>query len=321
MRIFDPSLTVVTGLMFFRVILFFVLIAASAPLAQEPGWQIGALTIRNVAGVTAFDKQADLTYNPTVSSALSLSPSHTFTGGSAVRLGLGLSYEWTTPDFQTTRHEVWLSDPSITVTYPIFASGKRFSVGGSTTMVAPVSPTSRAASLITRVDQAVRVSTQLSDWSVSYSIKGTKLFHDFTTGQLEDARIGACSGDECLSLVHTGVRNASWSNTHYLASSYAFTDRFSMSVSGGVILAGLYPLTSTDGLPDDEGPSTRYLGTTRIGAQFSPVKGCSIGTGAESFHAQLRPDGSRQTALFNRYAQIFLDLMVTEACFGTGSKG
>jgi hypothetical protein len=307
--------------MFFRVVLLFVLITASTPFAQETGWQFGALTIRNVAGVTAFDKQADLTYNPTVSSALSVSPSHTFSGGSAVRLGLGLSYEWTNPDFQTTRHEVWLSDPSVTISYPIFARGKRFRLGGSTTMVAPVSPTSRAASLITRIDQSVRVSTQLSNWSLSYSVKGTQLFHDFTTGQLEDARIGACSGDECLALVHTGVRNASWSNTHYLASNYAFTDQFSVSVSGGVILAGLYALTSTEGLPDEEGPSMRYLGTTRVAALFSPVKGCSIGTGVESFHAQLRPDGARQTALFNRYAQVFLDLMVTETCFGAGSKG
>ena len=236
-------------------------------------------------------------------------------------LGLGLSYEWTTPDFQTTRHEVWLSDPSITVSYPLFTGGKLFRLGGSTTMVAPLSPTSRAASLITRVDQSLNASIKLNDWSFSYSIKGTKLFHEFTTGQLEDARIGACSGDECLALVHTGVRNASWSNTHYLASNYAFTDRFSMSLAGGVILAGLYPLTSAEGLPDEQGTDMRYLGTTRVGAVFSPAKGCSIGTGAESFHAQLRPDGRRQTVLFNRYAQVFLDLMVTEACFGTGSKG
>ena len=94
-----------------------------------------------------------------------------------------------------------------------------------------------------------------------------------------------------------------------------------MSISGGVILAGLYSLTSTTGLPDDEGTGMRYLGTTRVGARLSMLKGCSVGTGVESFHAQLRPDGSRQTALFNRYAQVFLDLMVTETCFGTGSKG
>ena len=94
-----------------------------------------------------------------------------------------------------------------------------------------------------------------------------------------------------------------------------------MSLAGGVILAGLYPLTSAEGLPDEQGTDMRYLGTTRVGAVFSPAKGCSIGTGAESFHAQLRPDGRRQTVLFNRYAQVFLDLMVTEACFGTGSKG
>ncbi len=282
---------------------------------------MGAITLRNVAGITSFDKQADLTYNPTVSSSLSASPSHTFTSGAAVRLGLGLSYEWTNPDFQTTRHEVWFSDPSITVSYPIFGTSQVFRIGGSNTIVAPVSPTSRAASLITKIDQSLRLSSQLNDWTLSYSTAGTKLFHEFTTGQLEDARIGACSGVTCLSLVHTGVRNASWSNTHFVSAGYAVTDWFSVSASGGVILAGVYPLTAAEGLPDDEGTQMRYLGSTRVGARLSMKPGCSLGTGVESFHSQLRPDGSLQTALFNRYAQVFLDLMVSESCFGTGSKG
>lgn len=302
-------------------ILICTLLLASAASAQEYGWQIGALTLRNVAGITTFDKQADLTYNPTVSSALSASPSHTFKGGAAVRIGVGLSYEWTNADFQTTRHEVWFSDPSITVSYPFFSRGKMLRIGGSNTLVAPVSPTSRAASLITKVDQSLRVSSQLSDWSLSYSTSGTKLFHEFTTGQLEDARIGACSGLTCLSLVHTGVRNASWSNTHFVSAGYALTNWFSVSASGGVILAGLYPLTATAGLPDDEGTQMRYLGSTSVGARLTMKPGCSIGTGVESFHSQLRPDGARQTALFNRYAQVVLDLMVSESCFGTGPKG
>jgi hypothetical protein len=282
---------------------------------------MGAITLRNVAGVTSFDKHADLTYNPTVSSALSASPSHTFKGGASLRLGLGFSYEWTNPDFQTTRHEVWFSDPSITISYPLFGSGARFRVGGSNSVVAPVSPTSRAASLITKIDQSLRVSSQMNDWTLSYSTAGTKLFHEFTTGQLEDARIGACSGLSCLSLVHTGVRNASWSNTHFVSAGYALTDWLSVSASGGVILAGLYPLTAAAGLPDDEGTQMRYLGSTRVGARFTLQPGCSLGTGVESFHSQLRPDGSRQTALFNRYAQVVLDLIVSDSCFETGPKG
>ena len=124
----------------------------------------------------------------------------------SLRFGVGLSYEWTNPDFQTTRHEVWLSDPSVALTYPLLTLGKRIRINGGTGFIAPLSPISKAASLITRLDQSVTLSSTVSGWTFNYAARGSKLFLQFTTGQLEDARIGACTGDNCLTLVHTGLR-------------------------------------------------------------------------------------------------------------------
>ncbi|MGB0646425.1 MAG: hypothetical protein ACPGQS_04575 [Bradymonadia bacterium] len=298
-----------------------IVFLSTAVAAQEQGWRLGAVTFRNVAGVTSFEKSADLTYNPTVSSLLSIAPSHLFKNQVALRLGVGLSYEWTNPDFQTTRHEVWLSDPSVMVTYPLLTLGKGVRLTGGTGLIAPLSPISKAASLITRLDQSLTLSSTVSGWTFSYAARGSKLFHEFTTGQLEDARIGACTGDSCLTLVHTGLRNASWSTSHFLSTSYAVTSSLSLMLSGGVIAAGLYPLTSVPSLPDDVGTDMRYLASSRVSASYALNTGCSMSGGVESFHTQLRPDGIRQTVLFNRYAQVFIDFMLTETCFGSDSKG
>ena len=86
-------------------------------------------------------------------------------------------------------------------------------------------------------------------------------------------------------------------------------------VSGGVIAAGLYPLTSAPGLPDDVGTDMRYLTSSRVSASYALRKGCSM-AGGVSFHTQLRPDGIRQTVLFNRYAQVFIDFMIAETVLG-----
>ena len=92
-------------------------------------------------------------------------------------------------------------------------------------------------------------------------------------------------------------------------------------LSAGAIAAGLYPLTSSPGLPDDVGTDMRYLASSRVSASYAFNSGCSLGGGVETFHNQLRPDGIRQTVLFNRYAQVFVDFMMTESCFGSDSKG
>ena len=80
-------------------------------------------------------------------------------------------------------------------------------------------------------------------------------------------------------------------------------------------------MTDVDGLPEDEGPAFRYATLTQLTAQVEVVSGCSLRAGVENFYAQLRPDGVQQAFFFNRYANVFLDLVVSESLFTTGSKG
>ena len=303
-------------------ILFVVAVCFAPAVSAERGWNVGPLTVRNLASVPTFYQSADLTYNPRVATNLSIGPSFNFSKTVALSVGVGLSREWTRNDVQTSPNEVWLSDPTIGMSYPIYADPNgSVTFNGSTTVHVPLSPTSRAASTITGLDQSITASTRLSKLALTYTTIGSKLFHEYTTGQLEAPRLGACLGVECFRFMHTGVRNTSWTNSHILSVSYAPLSRLRLSALGGVGLSYLYPLADVEGLPEDEGPDFRYATLTQLSAQVDVVKGCSLRAGVENFYAQLRPDGTHQTFFFNRYANVFLDLVVSESLFITASKG
>ena len=121
--------------------------------------------------------------------------------------------------------------------------------------------------------------------------------------------------------MHTGVRNPTASFTHLVTQRFAVAPRISVSATGGLIQSVLYPLTEITGLPDEDGPSSRYAALTSVVAQYDPKTGCSIRTGVENYHGQLRPDGTRHRLLFNRNAQIFIDLVMTGDCFTSAEKG
>ena len=303
-------------------IVFVITVCFASLTSAEGGWQVGPLTVRNLASVPTFQQDADLTYNPRVATNLSIAPSYCPSKSVALTVGLRLSREWTRNDVQTSPNEVWLSDPTIGIGYPLYGgTDAPVTLSGSTTIHVPLSPTSRAASTITRIDQSITASTRLSKLALSYTARGSKLFHEFTTGQLEAPRLGACLGVECFRFMHTGVRNTSWSNSHLVSLSYAPFSRLRLSALGGVGLSYLYPLTDVDGLPEDEGPAFRYATLTQLTAQVEVVSGCSLRAGVENFYAQLRPDGVQQAFFFNRYANVFLDLVVSESLFTTVSKG
>ena len=240
----------------------------------------------------------------------------------ALNVGVGFSREWTRADTQTSPNEVWLSDPSLGVSYQVFGdAGSTIRLNGASTAHVPLSPASRAASTIVRLDQSLTASGRVSGLALSYTLRGTKFFHEYTTGQLQSPRLGACKGVECFRFMHTGVRNTDWSNAHIVALSITPWSRMRLSALSGVGVSYLYPLTSVAGLPEDEGPAFRYATLTQVSAQIDITQGFSVRTGVENYYAQLQPDGSRQTFFLNRYANVFLDLVVSDALFTTAVKG
>lgn len=286
------------------------------------GWQVGALTVRNQASVPTFKQDADLTYNPQVATSLSLSPRYGFSDTTTLGLTFGLSREWTRADSQSSPNEVWLSDPIVSLNYALWAPEIGWlTMTALTAIRAPISPTSRAASNITRIDQGVTTVVKRGSMDLSYTIRGSKFFHEYTTGQLESPRLGACQGAECFQFMHTGVRNTSWAHSQLLNLGYSPTSRLRFSALGGIGLSFLYPLASLPGLPDEEGTDVRYATLTQVSAQLSIVQGWTVRTGVENFYAQLRPDGTQQTFFLNRYANVFVDVVVSDALFETPSKG
>ena len=99
----------------------------------------GSTTLRNLFDVLTFYQSADLTYNPRVATNLSIGPSFNFSKTVALSVGVGLSREWTRNDVQTSPNEVWLSDPTIGMSYPIYADPNGSVTFNSTTVHVPLS--------------------------------------------------------------------------------------------------------------------------------------------------------------------------------------
>ena len=305
-----------------RLVLAIMISSVSWSASADSGWEMGTLTMRNIASLPTFKADTDLTYNPRVATRLSLSPSLQLSTTTALSLGLGLSREWTRSDIQTTPNEVWLNDPSFSLSYAVFNTDSApIRVTGASTAHLPLSPPSRAASRILQLDQSLTAVAQLERIGLSYTARLTKFFHQYTTGQLEAPRLGACQGADCFQFMHTGVRNTDWSTAHIFSVSHRPLSRLRLTAVGGIALSNLYPLTAVSGLPEDEGPSFRYATLTQLSARIELSKGLSMQAGVENYYAQLHPDGSRQAFFFNRYANVFLDLVVSDALFAAAAKG
>ncbi|HRE88402.1 MAG TPA: hypothetical protein PK095_04600, partial [Myxococcota bacterium] len=190
----------------------------------------------------------------------------------------------------------------------------------------PTSLASQGQTMLFSVSPSLRLGWTLKDvlsgLGFGYTARFTKLFHEYTTGELDSPVVPGCfagSSGSCDRFLNTGVRNASYRLSNSLDASLAFTDWMSLSASFGVVVSWLYDDVEDDRVtfqelePQDE----RYALVADLGLTFQPTTPLSISIGASTFNPQLAPDGSRYTPFFNRFTTLYLDLRLDVAALVT----
>lgn len=292
--------------------------------AEKSAWRGSELAYRNSVTAITLDRSAELTYNPFWGMALEVSPRFWFDDVWSVGASLEVQREITEADDTTRADETQLGDLALRFTASRFATipGLGAELTASLGFAFPTSLASQGQTMLFSVSPSLRLGWTfrevMSGLSFGYTARFTKLFHDYTTGELESPVVPGCfagSSGSCDRFLNTGVRNTSYRMANSLDASLAFTDWMSMSASFGVVVSWLYEdvederVTFQELEPQDE----RYALVADLGLTFQPTNPLSISIGASTFNPQLAPDGSRYTPFFNRFTTLYLDLRVDVA--------
>ncbi len=290
----------------------------------KSAWRGSEVAFRNSVTALSFDPSSDLTYNPFWGMALELSPRFWFGDVWSVGASLEIQREITEADDTTRSGETQLGDLSLTFAASRFAKipGIGADLSASLGFAFPTSLASQGATLLFSVSPSLRIGKTfdevLEGLSIGYTARFTKLFHNYTTGELDSPIVPGCfagSSGSCDRLLNTGVRNASYRLSNTLDLSLGLAEWVTFSTSFGIVVSWLYDdvederVSHTELEPQDE----RFALVADLGFSFQPAKPLEIRFGASTFNPQLAPDGSRYDPYFNRFTTLYLDLRLDVA--------
>ncbi len=292
---------------------------ATSP-ARSP-WSGSEVAYRNSVTALSFDRGADLTYNPYWAMSLELAPRYSFGSIWNLSANLEIAHELTEADDTTLSNETLLGDLSLRLGASRFAKipGIDVDVSASLGLTLPTSLASQGDTLMFALAPQVRLSRTfdkvLSGLTIGYSLRLSKLFHEYTTSALDSPVIPGCiatSTGSCDRLLNTGFRNASFRLGQTFDANLDITSWLSASASFGVTVSWLYddiddPRVSHQEL---EAQDNRYALIADVGLTAVPWKPVSVNLGVSAMNPQLAPDGSRYAPLFNRFATVYLDFRV-----------
>ncbi len=289
--------------------------------ARAP-WRGTGLSLRNAVTVTSFDKSSDLTYNPTVTLELDARLRWWLFDRLYAQLALGVGHELTESDSNTFARESVLSDTTLRVAAPALVTipVAELAISPALSLRFPTSKASQGASLQAALTMELALSRAfdvLDGLHLAYQFQATHSFHRFTTGTLESPRIQGCVsvGGVCSSLLNTGVRNSDWRLTHIASVDLSFLPWLGMSTQVGWISDHVRPgaddprVSYVAQLPTD----WRHYLLFGVEVALNPLPGLQVAAGASTSNAQLAPDSSRYTPLFNRHTAVYVDLRVDVA--------
>lgn len=291
---------------------------------EKSAWRGSELAYRNSVTAISFDRSAELTYNPFWGMALELAPRYSFDDVWSLSASLEIQREITEADDTTRANETQLGDLALRLTAARFATipGIDAELTASVGLALPTSLASQGQTLMFSLSPGLRLGWSfkdvLSGLSFGYTARFTKLFHQYTTGELESPIVPGCfagSSGSCDRFLNTGVRNASYRLANTVDAALGFTDWLSLSASFGVVVSWLYDdvddarISHTELEPQDE----RYALVADIGVSMRPASPLEVVLGASTFNPQLAPDGSRYTPFFNRFTTLYLDLRLDVA--------
>jgi hypothetical protein len=120
---------------------------AAAPPAPLP-WRNSFLSLTPGATANTFCPGCQLSYNPTVTTGLAISPRWYFTPRTFLLMNFGLNIEWTDTDFNALNREVLIGDPNFELRHTLIWEGFVFQLRGRVAI-----PASRASLAARRILQ------------------------------------------------------------------------------------------------------------------------------------------------------------------------
>ena len=163
--------------------LFLVFGICSSGRLRAIEWSTGQVIVRNLASIGSFNPELDQTYNPNWISWLFYEPTFLVSESVSGSLRLGLSRVWTRADDRNQANEIWWTDPQGTLQYPIGElEDVGLSISGSSSLLLPLSPASKAATMRFSIIQGVLARRTWHTLSFSYLGQVLGWHHQYRTG-------------------------------------------------------------------------------------------------------------------------------------------
>lgn len=283
-------------------------------------------TVRNSFSVLSLTPDAEITYNPIYFVNLSLDPL-VWAGDMFFVAGhVDVTRDLTENDWTTYANESYLSDTFIIAGARNFYTLPYLKLNFSANTVArlPTSKLSWARTMLTGVSARGEVARSFSPgWiagvNLRYAFSGTQFFYRYTTGERESS----LEDDRCVNLQYCsiyasdGVRNVERSIANQFTGLIAIWSWLAIHVRGQLITQWLYPMTIDERVsfhpenPDQllEEQNKRFLTIFDTGLSVTPTPAFTIRVGASTIHPQLKPNGKYRIPGFNRFTNLYIDLI------------
>jgi len=312
------------------------LLLASSPLrAQVEQTAAGGSTLPfrgtsfglgSSASALSLAPGAELTYNPYVALTFDFTAAWWFTDQLYFKGALEAARELTQADTTTYRGEIQLDDALLRLGAAELWQDPwlGLAISGNADLVLPTSKRAQGQTRLLTTAASLRLSRRWTDVLglvdsilVGYTFRPAKAFHRYTTASYQAPTIADCTGSAtgCEPLLHSGLRNVSWSLDNSVSGGIQVNDWLGFSALLGTVTGFLYPLAEVEGI-SNRGPEpvdSRFLNYFRIATTLRPLPPLAVGMGASTINPQLQDDGSYETPLFNRYTQLFIDVRLDTA--------
>lgn len=293
-------------------------LTALVPAAAQGSPFAGSLlSFRNSTTAIGLDKSADPTWNPSYSMSLTLAPNYNIHKKFFVRGNLTLSRELTNADWTTYDGETTLSDTTFTFGYRAFqfpSAGLMWNFDGQLGL-----PTSKASQART-LNATTALGSQLIFFKGNFfavaSVRASKFWNSYTTSETETPWTRNCRDitGGCDSYVNTGVRNAEFRIVTVASTGYTVVPWLTLNLTGGVISDLLYSNSTQEArggyavAPKGDSPNYREFMYYSVSADFRVHPSVTLSLGTDTFNAQLAPDSTYQTPVFNRNTTLYFDV-------------
>jgi len=278
-----------------------------------------SISLRNIVSAISTMRDAEPDYNPYYGLSLGLAPRWKVLKKTVLAASFGLDRELTRADSTTKANETVYSDIGMSLSTTGFIElPMKLKLSGDLGMTLPISKYSKARSLQFALKPGLSLSRSykvLAGLRTGYSLRVSKNFHEYTTGQRDVPLIPQCDPlqSDCDRFSNTGIRNASWQLSQALSLGLDIRKGLGVRLSAAAITSFLYPWESDDprlSFQPQEPTDTRHLFAygLEVYKQFNTFM--NLGLGMSTVNPQLAPDSSYYAPFVNRYSNLYFDINI-----------